>query len=293
MNYLGIDVGGSRIKTGVVNDQGQIIHSDSLAIPADYEDFLQAIVQLYDRLEDAYHPAGVGISSCGGINPYTGLVTPCIAPALQYLIGHNYYDLRPLLPVPVALEKDGNCAALGEKWTGNGQELHSFCALVLGTGLGGGVIYQNRVYEGAHFLAGDVGYGFPSPEAEAGFSGLCAPVQVEQRYTTLTGEKLNLSQMHACRAQNPVADQCCRSFFANLANTILNMHYILDPQAFLLGGGITAWDELIPLLRSEIHALCQKRGLPVEPVIQRCKHQNGANLIGAVYNLKQQAFSQP
>ncbi|MBQ4640184.1 MAG: ROK family protein [Clostridia bacterium] len=286
MNYLGIDVGGSKIKTGIVNHHGQIIWNGSMPIPPDFPAFKQAIVNLYCSLEGEYHPAGIGISSCGGINPYTGDVTPCIAPSLQYLIGENYYELRSLLPVPIALEKDGNCAALGEKWTGSGKDLESYCALVLGTGLGGGVIYKNQVYEGAHFLAGDVGYGFPSPDAEAGFSGLCAPVQVEQKYEEMTGDKMNIAQMYAARNENAVAARCCESFFMNLANTIVNMQYILDPEAFLLGGGITAWEELIPLLQQTIHALCKKRGLPVTPVVKRCVHQNGANLIGAVYNLK-------
>ncbi|MBQ7846466.1 MAG: ROK family protein [Clostridia bacterium] len=286
MNYLGIDVGGSRIKTGVVNDAGEIIWNGAMEIPDTFAGFRQAIIDLYNEKKDEYAICGVGISSCGGINPYTGDVTPCIAPRLQYLIGENYYELKKHIPVPIALEKDGNCAALGEKWTGSGRELHSYCALVLGTGLGGGVIYKNQVYEGAHFLAGDVGYGFPSYDAETGFSGLCAPVQVEQRYFDLTGQRKNIAQMHETRASDPIAAQCCESFFNHLANTIITMQYILDPQAFLLGGGITAWDELIPLLQETIDRQVTCHGLPATPIVRRCHHMNGANLIGAVYNLK-------
>jgi len=286
VNYLGIDVGGSRIKTGVVDDLGTIVYSDSMPIPADYPAFQLAIVNCFRSLDTEYHLAGVGISSCGGINPHTGDVTPCIAPSLQYLVGENYYELRKLLPVPIQVEKDGNCAALGEKWTGNAIDLDSFCALVLGTGLGGGVIYKNQVYEGAHFLAGDVGYAFPSYDAESGFSGLCAPVQVEERYFSLTGEKINIAQMYQRRNKDAAADSCCTGFFSHLANTIITMQYVLDPKAFLLGGGITAWEELIPLLNAEIQRQVQLRGLPALPVVKRCRHRNGANLIGAVYNLK-------
>lgn len=286
MNYLGIDVGGSKIKTGVVNDRGEIVWSGSMPIPPDYASFKQAIVDCFRALDPEYALAGVGVSSCGGINPHTGDVTPCIAPSLQYLVGENYFELRGLLPVPVAVEKDGNCAALGEKWTGNATELDSFCALVLGTGLGGGVIYRNRVYEGAHFLAGDVGYAFPSFDAKDGFSGLCAPVQVEDRYFSLTGQKKNIAQMYESRREDTAAAECCNAFFSHLANTIITMQYILDPKAFLLGGGITAWEELIPLLTEEIHRQVKMRGLPAMPVVKRCRHQNGANLIGAVYHLK-------
>ena len=116
MYYLGIDVGGSRIKTGVVNDAGEIVWRSTMEIPETFAAFRQAIIDLYNEQKDAYDIRGVGISSCGGINPYTGDVTPCIAPKLQYLIGENYYELRKDIPVPIAVEKDGNCAALGEKW---------------------------------------------------------------------------------------------------------------------------------------------------------------------------------
>lgn len=286
MSYLGIDVGGSSIKTGVVNPNGEIVREGKIGIPADFAAFRQALVGLYRQAADRYAIAGVGISSCGGIDPYTGAVTPCIAPALQYLIGENYYTLRQDIPVPIALEKDGNCAALGEMWTGNATDLHSYCALVLGSGLGGGVVYRGRIYEGAHFLAGDVGYGFPSYEAQDGFSGLCAPVQVENRYAALTGRHKNLAEMYQVRHTDPAARRCCEDFFGHLANTIITMQYILDPQAFLIGGGITAWDELLPLLQGAIQQQVSRRGLPVCPVVRRCRHRNGANLLGAVYNLK-------
>lgn len=285
MPYLGIDVGGSSIKTGIVDAAGQLLTTGSRPIPESCAAFFDLLVFLYEEAAGEYPIEGVGISSCGGIDPHTGAVTPCIAPKLQYLIGQNYYTLRQRIPVPVAVEKDGNCAALGEKWTGNARDLHSYCALVLGTGLGGGVIYRDQVYEGAHFLAGDVGYGFPAYDAEAGFSGLCAPVQVEEKYQQITGRRLNIAQMYACRDSDPAAAACCTQFFCHLANTIITMQYILDPQAFLLGGGITAWDELIPLLQAEVDRQVALRGLPARPVLRRCAHCNGANLIGAVYHL--------
>lgn len=286
MPYLGIDVGGSSIKVGIVDAAGQLLETSSRPIPESCGGFFDLLTALWEEAAAKQQILGVGISSCGGIDPHTGDVTPCIAPRLQYLIGQNYYTLRQRIPVPVAVEKDGNCAALGEKWTGNARDLHSYCALVLGTGLGGGVIYRDRVYEGAHFLAGDVGYGFPSYDAPSGFSGLCAPVQVEDLYEKRTGQRLNIAQMYARRAYDPAAEACCTQFFCHLANTIITMQYILDPQAFVLGGGITAWDELIPLLQAEVDRQVAFRGLPARPVLRAAAHQNGANLIGAVYNLR-------
>ena len=65
--------------------------------------------------------------------------------------------------------------------------------------------------------------------------------------------------------------------------SIFSFHKLSD---FLLGGGITAWDQLIPLLQETINRQVAEHDLPACPVVKRCRHMNGANLIGAVYNLK-------
>ena len=113
--YLGFDVGGTSIKVGVVEENARVVYHEKLPIPPDYDAFMEQLSGCYHRLKKEYPTlCGIGISSCGGINPATGVVFAKLAPSLTYLIGREYYKLREMVDVPVALEKDGNCAALGE-----------------------------------------------------------------------------------------------------------------------------------------------------------------------------------
>ena len=285
--YLGIDVGGTSIKAGVVDDGAQILSRYRLPIPPSFPAFLDALEGLIAQARAEY-PAlcGVGISSCGGIDPSSGVVFAKLAPSLHYLIGRDYYELRRRTDLPVALEKDGNCAALGEIWCGAAQDLQNFLTLVLGSGLGGALCIGGKVWNGAHFLAGDIGYAYPAP-AGGSYGQQIAPVEVEKRYLARTGETRTIPEMYDRRQSDPTAALCVSEFFDGLANTILTMQYVADPQAFLLGGGITAWPRLLPELQASLSRLVAERDGPILPEVRLCVHRNDANLLGAVYNCKE------
>ncbi len=285
--YLGIDVGGTSIKSGVVDEGARILSRERLPIPPDFDAFQDALAGLIARAQ-AQFPAlcGVGISSCGGIDPASGVVFAKLAPSLNYLIGRQYYEIRRRTNLPVALEKDGNCAALGEIWCGAAQDLQNFLTLVLGSGLGGALCIGGKVFSGAHFLAGDIGYAYPRP-AGGSYGQQIAPVEVENRYFARTGERRTIPEMYDRRAQDPAAAACVAEFFDGLANTILTMQYVADPQAFLIGGGITAWPQLLVELQASLARLVAERDGPILPEVRLCVHRNDANLLGAVYNCKE------
>lgn len=283
--YLGFDVGGTAIKVGVVDEQAHLLFHDRLPIPPDYDSFMEQLAACYRRVSAQYPVCGIGISSCGGINPATGVVFAKLAPSLSYLIGREYYRLRELVDVPVALEKDGNCAALGEIWCGSATDLQNFITLVLGSGFGGSVCVGGKVFTGAHFLAGDMGYAHPTPDGES-YGRFIAPVDVERNYQAETGEFKTIPQMKESQDVDAAARRHYLRFIDGLANALLTMQYVMDPEAFLLGGGITAWPELLPELNAHIAALVTLRDGPIVPTVRLCTHRNDANLLGAVYNLK-------
>lgn len=283
--YLGLDVGGSSIKTGIVDGEGQMLERGRLPIPKSYEGFEAALLEQVELARRKHGVLGVGISSCGGINPYTGEVFAKIAPSLQYLIGKNYYSLREKAGLPLYVEKDGNCAALGEIWTGSAKDLRNFVTLVLGSGLGGAVAIGGRIHEGANFLAGDVGYAFPLRDSGS-YSPLIAPVAIENAYQAETGRRLTIPEMKDCYGRDAAARKYYDQFMYELANVLLTMQYIIDPEMFLLGGGISAWPELVPELERHILELVRTRDCgPLVPKVRACTHHNDANILGAVYNL--------
>ena len=112
-------------------------------------------------------------------------------------------------------------------------------------------------------------------------------MEVENRYFARTGERRTIPEMYDRRAQDPAAASCVAEFFDGLANTILTMQYVADPQAFLIGGGITAWPQLLPELQASLARLVAERDGPILPQVRLCVHRNDANLLGAVYNCKE------
>ena len=229
--YLGFDVGGTSIKVGVVEENARVVYHEKLPIPPDYDAFMEQLSGCYHRLKKEYPTlCGIGISSCGGINPATGIVFAKLAPSLTYLIGREYYKLREMVDVPVALEKDGNCAALGEIWCGSATDLQNFITLVLGSGFGGAVCVGGKVFTGAHFLAGDMGYAYPLPE-DTSYGQYIAPVEVEKRYRELTGGFKTIPEMKQTQDDDPAAKDCYLRFIDGLANALLTMQSVSYTQS--------------------------------------------------------------
>ena len=284
--YLGYDVGGTSVKVGVVCEDASIIHHEKLPIPPTYEEFMQQLADCYHRLKVQF-PAicGIGISSCGGIDPDSGVVFAKLAPSLEYLIGKPYFKIREMVDVPVALEKDGNCAAYGEVWCGCAQDLENFITLVMGSGFGGSVFINGKVWKGAHFLAGDFGYTYPTP-TKVSYGDIIAPVSVERLYKEETGVFKTIPQMKETMDEDPAAKKFYLQFIDGLANALLTMQYVMDPDCFVLGGGITSWPELLPELKAHIDHLVEWRDGVLTPNVRLCTHRNDANILGAVYHLK-------
>lgn len=284
--YLGYDVGGTSVKVGVVCEDASIIYHEKLPIPPTYDEFMQQLADCYHRLKKQYPDiCGIGISSCGGIDPDSGVVFAKLAPSLEYLIGKPYFKIREMVDVPVALEKDGNCAAYGEKWCGCAQDLENYITLVMGSGFGGSVFIGGKVWKGAHFLAGDFGYTFPMP-TKTSYGDMIAPVSVERLYKEETGVFKTIPQLKATMEEDPVAKKYYLQFIDGLANALLTMQYVMDPDCFVLGGGITSWPELLPELKAHIDYLVEWRDGVLTPNVRLCTHRNDANILGAVYHLK-------
>lgn len=285
--YLGFDLGGSSLKIGVVTDEAGVVHHEKVPVPDNFEGLMQLMADTYHRLKADWDIRGIGISSCGCIDPENGRVGGWMAPAALFLIGRQYYDLCKLVDVPVRAEKDSCAAALGEIWAGGASDYQNFLTLVLGSGQGGAAFLDGKLYRGAHFFAGDMGYVAPMPEGP-GYSALTAPVPYEHRYFEETGKHLSCSDMYVHREEDPVAARLWNEFITNLAHFCVQMQFTFDPQAIFIGGGISGWTPFIPLLQEQIDKELAAWGCDFNrPEVHACSGGNDANLLGAVYGLKQ------
>ena len=286
MYYIGIDVGGTNLKAGLVREDGQILAVERTPLAFENpEQFARTLAQLGESvLRQAGVPAsevvsaGIGIPGAvaGGDILYT-----CNIPLRDVPLSRLF---RQYLDVPVLLENDANCAAVGEWLCGAGRGTQQFIVVTLGTGVGHMVIQHG----GAPCNCGRRGCW----EAYASATGLI-------RMTREAMEAHPESLLHTVAAQNGCVEGrtafdaavqgdetalgLCRDYVSYLAAGVTNLINILQPEAVAIGGGVAAAPDrlLLTPLREIVERECYPRHTGQLPRIVRAELGNDAGIIGA------------
>lgn len=304
--FLSIDIGGTTIKYGIVDRNGNILKKSSLKTEDNKDIFLANLIKIYDEIKKDYDVEGIGISAPGIIEKNGHMTT---AGAIMSLYGENIKSfLEEKTELPVTIDNDANAAAIAEKWLGNATEMRNYICLVLGTGMGGGFVINNEVYSGANGMAGEIGWGIISAIPETGLieeyslnrkaavvSGLCQNYNTEKRKTDGNHEDILDAQEIFKREKNgdKIAEQVVASFYEDLGLGLINLISFFDPEAILIGGGISQNEEFQERLQKKVNELKRRhealnRILPVidTPIIM-AKLKNDAGMLGATYQIKQ------
>ena len=293
--YFGIDVGGTAVKWAVLGEDFSIKERGSL--PTGFttaEETVDALIGLVKPYQDRI--SAVGVSAPGGI--YEGDLDGTIhrGGALTYMDGCPLGKLmREALGVPVAVNNDGKCCALGE-YSAGALRGHRFgVVLAIGTGIGGGIVIDGKVLRGAHCFAGefsflrdDVTRAATMDNTFGGTGGWRALRDAAVAEKKLPAESpVDGRRVFEWIAAGDVAaqralDRYARAFDAHL----VNLQAVLDPEVFVIAGGISCHPELIDALRAQMPlALAGYEGpladIPV-PQIKVAELGNDANLYGAV-----------
>lgn len=295
MNKLVIDVGGTFIKYAWMNEKAEILEKGKVQTPLDQLDsLLNVLTELWEkRTTDT---DGIALSMPGLIDGEKGYMYT--GGALTYIYNLDLVSiLEERFHCPVSLENDAKCAALAEVWKGNLLDCESGIVLVCGTAIGGAIVQKREVLRGEHVMAGEFSYiqtaiddkNFDLETTAAcqcgakGLTQLAADrygVSLEEAEITYTGEKL----FELANAGDEKALDAIRVFSRRLAIIINNLQFILDPQRFLIGGGISIQPLFLKLVKEELKKIRDQYhgNLPL-PEITTCQFYNDANLIGAMY----------
>lgn len=253
--FVGIDVGGTGIKAGVVDENGRIVSRGSVESEAGsggamlrgmYEAMLRALAVGCVSKADI---SAVGIGSSGicdnkrGEIVYSGNIAYKNTPVREYFM--ERIDAR------IDVENDANCAAIGE-YAANGGECENFVFVTLGTGVGGGIIINKRLYTGSNFAAGEIGHTviFPNGrlcgcgrrgcwEAYASVSGLIRDASERGGYFSTCGKIDGRTPFEAAENGIPEAVEVRDRWIENVAVGICNMVNIFQPDRLVIGGGIS------------------------------------------------------
>lgn len=250
---IGIDLGGSKTEIIALNDDGSVLLRKRVATPqGDYNATLQTIVSLVSAVEsEAGRQGSVGIGIPGAESLATGLIKNANSTCL---IGRPLRsDLQALLCREIRLANDANCFALSEAIDGSGKGADVVFGVILGTGVGGGIVVNGRIINGANAIAGEWGHNplplpdatdLPLPACYCGRQGciesyLSGPAMSRDHFEHT---KLSMSPQEIEQAAAHGDSRCeatLQRYENRLGRALAGVINLLDPPLIVLGGGLS------------------------------------------------------
>jgi fructokinase len=255
---VGIDLGGTKTEAIVLAGDGrELLRRRVLTPKDDYRGTIATIVALIHEVEAAVGATGtVGIGIPGAISPATGLVKNANS---TWLIGQPLdRDLEQALGRPIRLQNDANCLAVSEATDGAAAGCDVVFAVIIGTGVGGGIVVHGRPLTGRNAIAGEWGHNplpwpaddeRPGPACYCGLHG-CLETMISgpglaRDHRLVTGNNLRSEEIvAAANAGDAVAEATLRRYESRLARGLAHVINLLDPDVIVLGGGLSNLDRL-------------------------------------------------
>jgi fructokinase len=254
---LGIDLGGSKIEIAALERDGRLSLRQRVSAPSgDYTATIRTIAELVAGAESQRGETGsVGVGMPGAISPASGLVKNANS---TWLNGKPFdRDLGAALGREVRVANDANCFALSEAVDGAGAGKHTVFGVIAGTGVGGGVVVGCQVLTGPHAIAGEWGHNplpwpkedeLPGPACYCGKSGcvetfLSGP-GLARDHELHAHERLAAPQLARRARTDGKAGATMTRFYDRFARSLAVMVNILDPDAVVIGGGLSNIDTL-------------------------------------------------
>ncbi len=300
---MSFDIGGTFIKYGVVTNKGEMVKKGKFKTPGApcKETIINSLIETIKDIKKEYKISCVGVSTAGQVD----VLGRKISYAVENLPGYTGCDFNILTEefnLPVFVDNDVNSAASGEMWVGGGRNLNNFLCMTLGTGVGGAIVIDKKVYRGDNFSAGEIGH---MTLIKDGDKCNCGNKGCYERYASTralirmykeeliknnieceedyTGEYI----VDLYYKEDPIASKVYNEFLDYVAFGLSSLVHILDPGTVLIGGGISAQGD--PFF-NEIRERFKKYAIKSyhNTVIKKAELLNDAGILGASYN----AFSE-
>lgn len=316
MYYIGVDLGGSSIKIGIVNSEGKIVLKDKVHTKPNrnYTEIIKDIALLINKLMEELNIStkqvlGIGIGSPGtpdvknGILLYSNNLNFINVPIKDEL--GKYFDL------PIYLDNDANVAALAESEFGASKDVQNSVLLTLGTGIGGGIIINNGIYSGFNNAGSELGHMvivYNGIECSCGQNGCYEKYASASALVTQTikaakkngssiinklvnsdYDKVNAKTVfEAQKLNDKTADNIINQYLEYLAIGIVNIINVLFPEYIIIGGGLGNEGEnlLVPLRKVVKEKVYSSPSIKPTQIVG-AKLGNSAGIIGAAMLVKQ------
>lgn len=294
MLICAFDIGGTSIKFGVLTNDGDILLKSSIDTEAEKGglSIIKKIIKKIKELQAIYNISGVSISSTGQIDSLKGNVIYAVDTIPKYTGVKIKELIEEMINLPVAVDNDVNCAALGEYWKGGAIGYSDFICLTLGTGIGGAIISKGRLDYGSNFLAGEFGHINLYPNGKkctCGSNGCYEQYASSKALSDLVkenyGYQIDLKKFFdMAKGYDQKATDILHEWVQDISLGLKSIVHIFNPKLIIIGGGISKQGNfLIDKIERELFKYVMpsfQQGL----VLKMATCGNDANLLGAIYN---------
>lgn len=300
IKYLGIDIGGTAVKMGIITEKGDILYKADYNVA--FDDYETPILTttlsstdlfLQKSQTDLAEIAGIGVSATGQIDIVTGTVIGTaghiknwVGTAIKEAFEEKYHKKTTVL-------NDGNAAVIGEQWMGRAKGYKNVVAVTIGTGVGGGIIADSKVLNGSKGIAGEIGHfsihtqGLPCTCGNHGcyerYASTTALVKmVRERYQKLPDTKVNGKVIFdILKSGDSELETIVTEWMDHIVIGLVNLVHIFNPDIILIGGGVSRQEELfIQKVREKVLKNVMPR-FAENLKIESAKLLNDAGIIGA------------
>lgn len=265
---IGVDIGGTKIAAGVVDEEGSILETVKVPTPSTPEGVIDAIVEAVRQVSTGHQIEAVGVGAAGYVDDKRATVL--FAPNIAWRHEALKDKVEQRVGLPVVVENDANAAAWGEYRFGAGQGHSDVICITLGTGLGGGIIIGNKLRRGRFGVAAEFGHirvvpdgllcGCGSQGCWEQYASGRALVRYAQQRANATPENAKvllalgdgtvegIEGRHisaAARQGDPVAVDSFRELARWAGAGLADLASLFDPSAFIVGGGVSDEGELV------------------------------------------------
>ena len=302
---IGLDLGGTNLKYALGTERGDLLIDKSCPSNADisreavFSTMIDAIKELISEAEKMGESVvGIGVGSPGSIDFEKGQLIGSTPNIVNWTDAPIRATLESEFSLPVFAENDANIMALAEARLGAGRGFKNILCLTLGTGIGGGILFENKIWRGSHFSGAEVGHLIIK------FNGRlcnCGNQGCFEQYASATGlvknfieiaeaegasenfAEVNPKMIFKLGMQNhPLALKAIHLTIEYLATGIASIVNVIDPEIVVIGGGISETEfDLIGLTRERIKDFSIK-AITSELVIKRAEMGNKAGIVGAI-----------
>ena len=311
MKYVGVDIGGTNLKAGLVDENGVLLATQKMKVAsiADDDGLAWTVASLVQELAHTVNisvsdVASVGVGVPGTVEIRSGSINyTCNLPLRNVPLRKLFHRY---LSIPLYIENDANCAALAEFLVGAGRDSKRFVTITLGTGVGAGIVHNGKIYHGANGMAGEVGHmviqrgGLPCPCGRHGCWEQYASATALKRMTAAAlaahphsilaqvvaeneGRVSGQSAFIAARRGDPVGQQVCDEYVDYLACGVVNVVNIFQPDTLAIGGGVSneAEEQLLQPVQQRVARESIPCGRDRRTRIVKAELGNRAGIIGA------------